>query len=227
VLGRKYWGKPKAQALKEEVEALLPFVRVAPVVDTIEGALAAGTVDLANYDLVTVALGNPTVELEINARLHTIPDGPAAVFSWLEPLGIGGHALLTGNGSDDGCFECLYTPSEEEGIVENRAAFAASGQAFGRALSGCGSLHTPYASMDALQTAALAARLAVATLTGSERGNPLLSWKGDASAFEAAGFQVSSRYGTTHEQLRDQRYSYHHPRCPVCAMRAARDTSER
>lgn len=228
VLGRKYWGKPKAQALKDEIEALLPFVRVTPVVASIEAALAAGTVDLADYDLVVLALGNPTVELEINARLHGTSTGPAVLVTWVEPLGIGGHALLAGNSHGGGCFECLYTsPSGDDGIVENRAAFAEPGQIFGRALSGCGSLYTPYASMDALQTAILAARLAVDALTGSELGNPLLSWKGDAGAFTAAGFRVSPRFDATHDQLYGQRYSYHNSHCHNCGACVQSDIRER
>ena len=115
VLGRRYWGANKADALKEEIEAHLPYVHVRPVVDTIEGALATGSVDLADYDVVVLALGNPTVELEINERLHSLPNHVAAVFTWLEPLGIGGHALLAGRRSGGGCFECLYTAPDDEG----------------------------------------------------------------------------------------------------------------
>src|SRR5205814_4221932 len=36
VLGRRYWGRQKAEALKEEIEAQLPYVRVTAVVNTLE-----------------------------------------------------------------------------------------------------------------------------------------------------------------------------------------------
>jgi molybdopterin/thiamine biosynthesis adenylyltransferase len=216
-LGRRHWGKRKAQALKDEIEAELPYIRVTPIVDTIENALAASSIRLRDYDLVVSALGNPTVELALNERLHTEPDSPAALFVWVEPLGIGGHTLLVNNSGDGGCFECLYTdPDGDEQTLANRAAFAAPGQSFGRALSGCGSLHTPYGALDAQQTASLAARLAIDALTGRELGNPLLSWKGDPRAFEAAGFRLSERYNTTRDQIDRQRYAYKTKYCPVC-----------
>lgn len=221
VLGRRHWWRRKAEALKGELEAELPYVQVRAMTETIERALADGTVDLADYDLIVLALGNPTVELAINERLHQLPGAPPAIFTWLEPLGIGGHALLVGNADSGGCFECLYTPLDDDTALESRAAFAAPGQSFGRALSGCGSLFTPYGSADAARTAALAARLVVDTMSGKEAGNPLLSWKGDASAFEGAGFRLSPRYGFTEDDLHRLRYAYRTARCQICGERAA------
>ncbi len=223
-LGRQYWGEPKAEALKKEIEGQLPYIRVRAHVKTIQRALADNSVNLEGYDLVVLALGNPTVELAINERLRRLPDGPAALFTWLEPLGIGGHALLTGNGDDAGCCECLYTsPDGLEEALFNRASFAAPGQSFGRALSGCGTLHTPYASVDAVRTTALAVRLALDSLTGSENGNPLLSWKGNPSAFEAAGFRLSGRYGVGDDELYRQRYAYQSRRCRICGTHDGAD----
>lgn len=216
VLGRRYWFVPKALALASAIEEDIPYVRATGVASTIEEALGDGSVDLAAYDLVICALGNPTVELAMNERLHALRDGPATLFTWLEPLGIGGHALLVADRGDGGCFECLYTSADEVETLDNRAAFAGPRQSFGRALSGCGSLHTPYGSVDAVQTAAQAVRLAVDALTGRETGNPLVSWKGPASAFEAAGYRLSRRYAATSDELRGQRYAYRSPSCRVC-----------
>jgi molybdopterin-synthase adenylyltransferase len=220
VLGFRYLGKPKPQALKEELEAQLPFVRVRAIPKKIEVALAEGAIDLRAYDLVVFALGNPTVELALNEQIHAMGDGPMALFAWLEPLGIGGHALLVGNDRQGGCFECLYTPPEGgDGGLANRAAFAAPGQSFGRALSGCGSLHTPYGSIDATRTANLAARLAIDALAGREGGNPLLSWKGDAAAFQAAGFRTSPRHAIPEVDLLQHRFAYRASDCRVCGNR--------
>ncbi len=217
VLGRRYWNRRKVEALKEEIESELPYVQIAAVPNTIEKALEDGSIKLANYDLLVLAVGNPTVELEINERVHALRNGPAVVFTWLEPLGIGGHALLAGNAPDGGCFECLYTSSlGNVQFLENRAAFAAPGQSFGRALSGCGSLFTPYGAMDAAKTATIAARLAVDALTGKELGNPFLSWKGDATDFVAEGFRLSPRFSATEEDLRRHRYGYKSAQCRVC-----------
>ena len=217
VLERRYWYRWKVEALKEEIESALPYIQVTALSSAIERALAEGLIQLADYDLLVLAVGNPTVELEINAQVHALRGGSAVMFTWLEPLGIGGHALLTRNALGGGCFECLYTsPAGNGELLENRAAFAAPGQSFGRALSGCGSLYTPYGAMDAARTAALAARLAVDALTGKEPGNPLLSWKGDATDFLAEGFRLSPRFRATEDDLRRHRYAYRITQCRIC-----------
>lgn len=217
-LGRRYWGSLKADALKTELEIEFPYVRVHAVRSRIEAAVASRAVSFAEFDLVVFAAANPTVELEMNAHARGAAGAPPVMFTWLEPYGIGGHALVGGGDRGPGCFECLYTPPAGDGTaLDNRAAFAAPGQAFGRALSGCGSLHTPYGSAHAVQTAALAAQLATEVLTGRERGSPLRSWKGDGSAFTAAGFRLAPRHAAAEEQLRNQQYAYASPRCRVCA----------
>jgi len=218
VLGYRHLGKAKSVALKEAIEGALPYVRVTAVTSTIEEALRLGNVVLTDYDLIVLATGNPTVELMVNARLARLEKGPSAVIAWVEPLGIGGHVLLVNNGSQPGCFECLYTTPEGTWNGENRAAFANAEQTqpFGRAWDGCGSLHTPFASSDAEQTAVLAARLAVEALTGEEVGNPLISWKGNATAFTAAGFELSTRFAFPSDELHRLRYAYCNGRCPIC-----------
>ena len=46
--------------------------------------------------------------------------------------------------------------------------------------------------------------------------NVLRSWKGDATTFTEAGFQLSERYPFTEDELRRQGASYPSLRCPVC-----------
>ena len=224
VLGWKHLGKNKAEALKTEIEETFPYVRVRAFATRLEQALREETLDLPSFDLAICALGNPTVELAFDEHLHRQPGQQRpAVYTWLEPFGIGGHAVSTGNGSRGGCFACLYTsPIAGKDELNNRAAFAVPnpGRPFARDLSGCGSLHTPYGSLDAMRTAALAAGLAVDILSGREQGNPLRSWKGNPTAYQAAGFEVSPRFTMSEEQLHDSRYSHQTARCPVCGAGA-------
>ena len=219
VLGRTAFGLNKAQAMKARLDMDLPYVDVEAIPTTIETALDKGTVRLSDYELVVCATGDPTGELALNERLRAIPTGPASVYTWVEPYGIGGHALLVQPGHP-GCFECLYTSSDPEApTLANRAAFAAApptGRTYGKALSGCGSLFTPYGSVDAAQSALAAVRLGVGALTGAIDGNPLVSWTGDAAAFEAEGFAVTARHGRGADALAAERLAYVAPDCPVC-----------
>lgn len=219
VLGKTSCGYEKVIGLKVHIERELPYTTVDVVGKDILDAIASGRVVPSNYDLLVVALGSPTVELDLNERLWSEEHGPLTVFTWVEPYGIGGHALLVRPGNR-GCFECLYTPpSSSTAPLANRAAFAAPpppGRSYGKALSGCGSLFTPYGSADALQTALLAVKLGVRALTGMEGESPLLSWQGDAVAFEEAGFTVTARHRRSAAELEGQRCAYISTRCPVC-----------
>ncbi len=222
VLGKPYWGKLKAVGMKQALTAQLPFIKVRAIPATIEAALDQNLIALNDFDLVVSALGNPTSELDLNERAHHIA-GPPIVFTWLEPLGIGGHAVLTGHRGEPGCFACLYTrPDGSDGPPHNRAAFGAEGQKYGRSIAGCSNLYTPYGALDATRTAELAARLAIDALSGREQQNVIRSWKDDATAFTEAGFDVSGRYRFTEDELRRQGASYPSARCPVCGDQADR-----
>lgn len=221
-LGRPYWGFGKVGALKFALEWELPFLKVKAVAERIERVLTGHSVDFATYDLVVFATGNPTIELAMNEVISRLPHPPLTVFSWLEPLGIGGHALQVRYGAG-GCFRCLYcNPDEEQEGLYNKASFAQKKQSFGRALSGCGSLFTPFGSNDAATTASMAVRLALDGLLGQETGSPLLSWRGDAAQFLSEGFLLSQRYGVSEQDLFDYRYAYKSECCPVCGHRRAK-----
>jgi molybdopterin/thiamine biosynthesis adenylyltransferase len=222
VLGKPHWGKRKALAIQQALKVQLPFIDVQAIPVSIEAALDQHLIGLHDFDLIVSALGNPTAELALNERAHR-DAGPPIVFTWLEPLGIGGHAVLTGHRAEHGCFMCLYTYSDDtNGPLHNRAAFGREGQQYGRSLAGCSNLYTPYGALDAARTAELAARLSIDTLIGREQRNILRSWKGDKTAFSEAGFELSERYRFTEDELRRQGASYKSARCPVCGDQADR-----
>jgi molybdopterin-synthase adenylyltransferase len=216
VLGKPYWGKLKALAMKQALTVQLPFINVQAIPKTIEAALDQDLIALSDFDLIVSALGNPTAELALNERVRR-DAGPPIVFTWLEPLSIGGHALLTGQPGEPGCFACLYTrPDGSDGPLQNRAAFGKEDQKYGRSLAGCNNLFTPYGALDAIRTSELAARLALDALSERGQHNDLRSWKGDATAFIEAGFQLSRRHQFTEDELRRQGTSYPSARCTVC-----------
>jgi hypothetical protein len=223
VLGKPHWGKRKAIAMKQALTVQLPFINVRAVPKTIEVALERNLIQINDFDMVVSALGNPTSELALNQRVRASA-GPPIVFTWLEPLGIGGHALRTGHRGGPGCFACLYTrPDGSDGPLHNRAAFGKEGQTYGRSIAGCNNLYTPYGALDAIRTSELAARLAIEALSGREQQNVLRSWKGDATTFTEAGFKLSGRYRFTEDELLRQAASYPSSCCPVCRDQADRN----
>jgi molybdopterin/thiamine biosynthesis adenylyltransferase len=217
VLGASAIGQFKADALKRELEAKLPYIDVA--VGREHGELLArrGDTLLFGADLIVVATGDPTSTLELNELTWRAAAAPPLVVAWLEPLGLGGHVLTIarGNGAR-GCYECLFAPRPGAGLA-NSADFAAPDQRFAIAQAGCSSAYTPYGDLDARRTAEVAARVACVALKDEQRPASLVSWKGDARAFLGAGFALSPRYNTPVGELADGTRTFARPDCTVCA----------
>ncbi|WP_437595770.1 E2/UBC family protein [Sorangium sp. So ce590] len=221
VLGKSAVGVRKVDALKRELTTKIPYLAVHTVRNYVESAVEKGELDLDKTDLIVFAIGDATASLQLNKVIHDRSSGPAMVFTWVEPYGIGGHALFTNSRVTGvrGCFRCLLPPPKPDEERQNRADFAGPGQTFTKDLSGCASIYTPYADLDARRTADLAARLILDFLHGRKIGHPLLSWKGDTSAFLAAGFKLSARYELSEDQLREYRFTYVREDCDVCGDR--------
>lgn len=214
----KYSLISKSEAMKVQLLQHFPSLNIEYEIENILNLMEEEQKAILDSDLIILALGSPTVELELNSQLHAMENAPPIIHTWLDPLGLGGHVLLTNNKDKEGCFQCLFThPDDSTLLIPNKASFAAPNQFFGKTLTGCGSVFTPYGSLDALQTALLTCRLAIETLQGREHGNPLLSWKGEDVEVSLQGKKVSERYKLTSEQLSNYKYLYKAENCPICA----------
>ena len=219
-LGAQFQGVYKVKALAHELTTRFPHAIIQPHVGRIETLLQHDPRLFDELDLVIFATGNHTVELEMNMRIRGRTPSPAVIFTWLEPLGIGGHALVTNipNLKDrTGCFQCLFE-DREDGVFWNKASFAAPGQSFSRRTSGCATSFVSFGGVDATHTACLAVRLAQRVLEQRQLEHALVSWRGDAYEFERAGFSLSHRYSnSTQDALDAGRLHYISPVCPVCS----------
>jgi len=223
VCGRAQWldakgiPKPKVQGLKEEIERRLPYVRVRAVRDSIRNVLDKATV-MEGVDLVVCAIGKPALELEVNERLRAA-GGPTVLFAWLEPLGLGGHAVVANlppPADPRGCLECVYMPTDDTPPPHNRLALAPAGVFYGRDELGCGAHYTTFSGLDAVRTAELASRLALEALTGELRAPVCATWRGSDRAFRAAGHVPTDRFVGLPFEKRLDGTDLHHPQCPVC-----------
>ncbi|WP_441001166.1 ThiF family adenylyltransferase [Fodinibius sp. SL11] len=215
-LGKDHVGNNKAVALKKELERKIPQVHISTYNQRVEKAIEKD-LKLDKFDLIISAMGEPSMELYLNKFIVERDIDAKTIFTWLEPYGIGGHALLFNN-SENGCFKCLFTYKEIEDQQEyyNRASFAAPGQTFFKTIDGCGNAFTPYGSLSALNTASLATKMAINALKSKISGNPLYSWKGEKEEFINAGFELSNRYQQTTEELFENRYKYINHTCSIC-----------
>ena len=215
VCGRVHVGRRKVVGLKLEIERLLPFVSVKMHPHDVVGWMRQHPEGFRGFDLVICAIGNPTVEMGVNAAIATDPMAPPAIFAWLEPFGLGGHVLVTHVGAEAGCFECLYA-RDDGGVLTCRTAFARPGARYTRDMMGCGSQHMVYGDLDAQRTAGYIARHALEVLGGRAQGPALQSWKGDPEVFRRAGFQTTRRFDLSASETLTPGSDVARSDCPVC-----------
>ena len=206
----------KVDGLHQEIQRAIPYVSVQPYRMDIQDFLECNSSLVREQNLIISAIGHPTIERHLNQRIWAEQEHPPALFTWLEPLGLGGHALLTHVGNTRGCLNCLYWRPREGGPFKNRAAFAMPDAVYTRDTLGCGSRYLPFADLDAQRTAELASRLALRMLRGEVTESQLLSWKGERRAFEQAGYSVTPRYEAEPEMGSS---TCHHEDCHVCGPR--------
>lgn len=190
VLGIDHLHAPKATALANVLGARFPHLEFVGRQGRVEDLIASEPSLFAATDLFVIAVGDETVELRLNAMLH---GGPPRVHTWLEPLGLAGHALACGvGGVYTGCYRCLFKPIEKIGLV-NTAALTKPGQQIQRSVAGCAGTFSPFSGLDADRTALEAAALAGRILTGEQSAGALVTWRGDDGLFERLGYQLSPR----------------------------------
>jgi hypothetical protein len=215
-LGFSHLWQAKAISLAGALAANYPHLEFVGRQAVVEDVLKDDPSFLTTADLAVFALGEETLERRLNQLLAgVIP----RVHTWVEPLGIGGHALACGV-DPRGCYECLFSLDPEFGPV-NLASFSAPGQSIRRSLAGCAGTFSPFSATDAQRTAIEAANLIVRLLNGDAR-NTLVSWRGLISEFESQGHRLSRRslMVAPGQQIAVPGTDLARDACPVCGLTA-------
>lgn len=211
--------KMKTKLLKEEFEHRYPNVQIQTIENEVLNVIENKKIDLNSFDLILVAIGDPNIERKLNKII--LESSTPAIFTWVEAYGIGGHALVVNNGKR-GCYECLI-----DNELRMYSSFAGKSDVpFIKNMNGCAGSFTPYGSIDSMQTALLASRLVLRFLNNNVKGNPLVSWKGCAEAFEENGFMTSDRYKQPTDFLNNDDYKYINNDCIVCSNLESEDSPD-
>jgi molybdopterin/thiamine biosynthesis adenylyltransferase len=189
-LTREYIGVPKSLALKGHYEKYYP-VKIEAVCSTADKWVATG--DLSNVDCAVVAIGSPVIERNLFDQIRDAAPGLPLIFTWLEPLGLGGHVVCFRPDGSPGCLHCLYKDDDGRPSLSSRVSFIEPSQPISRDLTGCGGSFAPYSSLYSKKTALLASEICTRLLTkGVETSYSY--WFGDPGEALKNGIKTSRWY---------------------------------
>ncbi|MCA8161088.1 ThiF family adenylyltransferase [Burkholderia cepacia] len=144
----------KVHGLQYEFERRFPGIRVTAIPSTAQQWLRAA--NLTDVDGIVLAFGAPSVERSFSRYFRDMGTSFPVVFTWLEPLDLGGHSVLVWSGHE-GCLDCLYRDDEGHPALYPRTSFLEPNQHVSRNLTGCSSTFVPFGALQARQTGLLAA----------------------------------------------------------------------
>lgn len=188
--------KPKTFALEEYLVCNYPDINVVTYSKDVKEFFEEDLLGLnESFDLIVSALGSPTNELYLNELVYKKMINVPVIYSWLDPLGIGSHVLITNNFSKKGCFRCLYTDNNEPNyLTNNRASFVNPSDKFQITMFGCHSEFTPYSYVDSQECSIYTTKIVLKVLQKKINGNQLFSIIGDDEQVRTLGFEPSLRY---------------------------------
>jgi hypothetical protein len=168
VLSPMYIDSRKTVGLKVQLEDRYPGLEVNCVTSTAQewddGA------SLSEFDGIVVAFGAPSVERSYSRRFRLESSNLPVVFTWLEPLDLGGHSVLMWSGQE-GCLDCLYRDDEGQPTLSPRNAFLEPNQPISKNLTGCASTFVPFGAIQARRTGLLAAEHMLDALAGEDKAS--------------------------------------------------------
>lgn len=192
ILGQHWIGAPKSLAVSIVLERQFPWSRaeaeMKPLMDFAQNS------NLESYDLIVVAIGNPTQERVFKKFLVDNAIEVDVISTWLEGFGVGGHAVLDISDSR-GCLLCAYVCQESRGrgLVSN-LNFIEPNQVTMKSIAGCGEQFISYGAATSAQTGVMAANLAIQYLEKKQTESCKVSWKGDDDDCFSEGIKLTHRY---------------------------------
>ena len=185
---------PKVYGLKAELERQYPGLKVTPVARWGQEWLKSASFD--DTDAIVVAFGLPTLERSFNRAFRRIKKQLPVLFTWLEPLDLGGHSVLVWTGGE-GCLDCLYRDEEGAPALQTRTAFLEPNQAVSKNLTGCASVFVPFGALQARRTGLQAAEHVLAAMTG-ESAASYRFWVGEGRAAAGQGLRTTPWWTQAH-----------------------------
>ncbi|MDY5060454.1 ThiF family adenylyltransferase [Staphylococcus simulans] len=200
----------KVDLLKEQLEERFPYMQVEVEATDVLYFVNNNPEFFKGFDYIFVCIGETMPSIQLNKLLFTLRK--RVFYSWLEPMGIGGHVLyINSKDNKKGCFNCLYT-SYDTHITSNRASFVEEGQYFEKSLASCRSKFVPYNSITSSEAALKTMKIFYEVVVNKMMKNTLYSWVGETTNFIEKGYKFSERFND--EEIRTSKFNLSN--CRVC-----------
>lgn len=208
VLGASYAGTSKAEGIKLDLAAKFPGIKIVPFLGSAEAWLK-DPILRDGCDTLVLTTGKPALERHITRRAFSERWPQLLVSAWLEPLGLGGHAVAAQAGTT-GCLECLFTDIGAR-RTDPSNAFLAPNQQVSRSITGCGGRFMPYSALNAVETALLVCK----AILSSEHG--YRCWVGDPSSAVAEGLSLTKWHARCWQNPPTKVIDIAQRDCPCCS----------
>jgi len=208
VLGRDSGRVYKVEALADEIREKRTGTIVIP---HHEDALRWLRMNGQRKDCSTLVLatGNLALEREIVRLSHAEAWPQRIIAGWIEPLGLGGHAI-SGRYGESGCLECLHRESGETRPAP-KTQFLTPGQDFSENLTGCGGAFTPYSPLASIRTALVISEMVLSDVQGYR------CWTGPDDLVREKGMTTTYWYNQCVAQRQDGAgLDFAEGSCPCC-----------
>lgn len=210
-LGSHYILAPKATALAVELSEEHIGLSAKSRIMTRDIWFEKHDEEVGRMDYIIDATGDFTGMREAG-RLCKQGALPPSLFAWVEPCGVGGHAVLVGDTL--GCFDCLVMDSDTGPVMS--CHYLEPGQTVARDLTGCGSF-IPFSALDADKTAIMACDMLLEAVYSPKPPKSLYrSWRGRNDEAEKIGLSFNPIFEATPPMSMRDISDFGSPACPTC-----------
>lgn len=163
-LGKSYIGKSKAKGLQEALKYKYP----GSTINAIEGDAKKWVSEIKQetVSIIVIAVGNPSLERYLVQQIKMTHVAESIVITWLEPLGLGGHAISIST-AGEGCLDCVYRDAEKQSSLYPIVSFIEPGQSVSKNLTGCLGSFIEYSALHSKKTAIIAVELVQRQIAGN------------------------------------------------------------
>lgn len=179
----------KVDAVSKKLKAHFPYITTENYPENILKLIKDDVINLNNYDIIIVAIGNYAVERRINYLYKKGLINKPIIYLWMEPYGVAGQMTYIGVNSKGACYNCLFNEK-----AEFLYSLANGNSEYSKKEAGCQSTFIPYSAAEISQFIGYCCRHILYNYKNSGRATELSTWIGNKEDFKKRGFKINKKY---------------------------------